>query len=1016
MSEQWIGQLIGQRYRITGWIGRSAVAEVFEAVDTRHPSEKVALKILSHPAILRPDQWDYLQRRFREEARISLQLNGHPHIIEVKGCNTEGETPYLVMELLGVPPFAGTYLSTLLKQEGLLSLDRFFHLGLQICAGLYHAHSFQGEVDGIKIQGVIHRDIKPETIFVLQDPEQGETIKIVDFGIAKLVSDVSYNLGTQVFGFVGTLSHASPEQLRGDTLDQRADIYSLGIVFYECLTGQLPLQPETDSFAGWYEAHNYLSPRSFASVGITHLSPALEKLVLSCLAKDPSGRPDSIQILVKQMTDILMSQPPPASVTEVLPRQRLSKDQERAKKTPVANSSTERRPFDRKSSTPQLSTIGKGRYQVLQSLGGGGMGEVYLALDTHLNKQVAVKVMTANSSVDMQGLIKRFQREIAVSAKLTSPNVVQITDFGTTEAEGGNPFYVMEYLQGQTLGQLLTERSKLPLSQCLRIAIQVCSGLAEAHDHGVAHRDLKPDNIFLVPSTLGELVKILDFGIAKIVNHSEDEKKLTNLTVEGTFLGTLRYASPEQCGLYKVSVDQRTDIYSLGIILYEMLTGSNPFNIEIHSQKSNIRWLDAHVRTEPIPLRHQPGAANLPPELETIVMQCLSKYPEQRFGSIRELEQALQQVWKKDPGRTASGTERLSQPPVGQPETIPAATLDTRLESAHRVKGRDLLRDPTGSVTQSDEPKPKKDPKGFWITLSFLLLICSLIGAVRYAWVKSSPEKKILLQWCMGQKGSDPKDQNTIEAIVVAANLHCRAVFFESDPKITDLNLFSESIESLTPLASLTSLKTLNLADNQVRDLTPLQTLTSLTTLHLTNNRIRDISPLRTLNSLTTLTLGNWREDPAKSYLKGCPPINESNQIEDISPLESLTQLKDLDLGCNPIKTIDSLIKLENLETLNLRNNQIAVIPPLTRLRSLKTLDLGNTQPPGPTSNRIVQVDGLANLPHLEELDLSNNAIQDSSPLSSLTTLKKLILIGNPLNDPTCPVPDPSGTICEIGI
>jgi serine/threonine protein kinase len=1002
MSEQWIGRLIGQRYQVTSWIGQSAVGEVFEAVDTKHSNEKVALKVLSHPAILRPDQWGYLQRRFQEEARINLKLNGHPHIVEIKGCNAEGETPYLVMERLGVPPLAGSYLSTVLKQEGSLPLDRFFHLALQICDGLSYAHSFEGEVDGIPIHGIVHRDIKPDTIFVIQDPEQGEIVKITDFGIAKLLSDLSYNLGTQVFGFVGTLSHASPEQMRGDGLDPRSDIYSLGIVFYECLTGQLPLQPETDSFAGWYEAHLHLAPRSFASAGITHLPSALEKLILSCLAKDPVDRPHSIQTLVNQMRDILR---PPISfnsrATEILPRQYLPQAPEKEKKSP----STERPRFDRKSSTPQLALIGKGRYQVIRSLGAGGMGEVYLALDTLLNKQVAVKVMSTSSSVDKQSLLKRFQREIAISAKLTSPNVVQITDFGTTEEEGGKPFYVMEYLQGQTLGQLLANKGKLHWSQCLRIAIQVCSGLSEAHDQGVAHRDLKPDNIFLVPSTLGELVKILDFGIAKIVDDSEDGTKLTRLTVEGTFIGTLRYASPEQCGFYRVSVDQRTDIYSLGVILYEMLTGSNPFNIQIESPKSrNLQWLDAHLRTEPIPLLNQPGGADLPPELEPIVMRCLNKNPEDRFSSIRELEQALQAIRKKD----STGIIPLPQTPTlgGQPPTVYIPLEPTEKNAPPRApRGEPPL---GGSY-------PQKSRKSFWFAVPPLLLICVLAAGLRFTWVKASPEKRILLQWCMGQTGSNPKDQGTIEAIVVAANLQCRSLLFASDPKITDLDLFNQDppIESLTPLSSLTSLKTLNLADNQVSDLTPLQPLTSLTTLNLTNNRIRDLSPLRTLTALTTLNVGNWREDP-DTTLEGCPPITESNHIEDISPLASLRQLKELDLRCNPVKTLEPLAHLENLETLNLRNNQITVIPPLPRLRHLKILDLGNTLPPGPHNNRIVQVDALASLPQLEDLDLSNNVIEYAAPLASLTTLQRLVLIGNPLID-GCPFPK-NPEKCEIGI
>ena len=291
------------------------------------------------------------------------------------------------------------------------------------------------------------------------------------------------------------------------------------------------------------------------------------------------------------------------------------------------------------------------RYCLEQRIGAGGMGNVYLAMDTRLGQQVALKLLRDTLAVSVP-LQKRFEREAMLCAALKSDHIVDISDYGLTEE--GYPFYVMEYLVGETLGQLLRRELQLPVERTIEIACQVCAGLQLAHQgvrirrEGVVttsdpiqivHRDLKPDNIFLIPTALGELVKILDFGIAKIRNEALE---LTNLT--STFLGTFRYAAPEQLQIEK-NIDGRADIYSLGMILYEMLSGSDPFGFGTEARKtSGVSWGIAHTSQLPQPLRSQPQCKDLPVELEVIVMRCLNKLPEQRFGSVAELSTALQSV------------------------------------------------------------------------------------------------------------------------------------------------------------------------------------------------------------------------------------------------------------------------------------------------------------------------------------------------------------------------------------
>ncbi len=288
------------------------------------------------------------------------------------------------------------------------------------------------------------------------------------------------------------------------------------------------------------------------------------------------------------------------------------------------------------------------RYRLEKCLGVGGMGEVFLATDTILSQQVALKLIK-DTLVSSGELRERFEREVTVCAALKSKHIVEVNDYGVT-AEG-YPFYVMEYLSGKTLGQLLRQQKRLSVERTVGIVSQVCEGLRLAHEGvtlwrdgaaiggkiKVIHRDLKPDNIFLVSTSQGEVVKVLDFGIAKI---RDDSNQQTNLT--RTFIGTFHYASPEQLGI-SPDLDGRSDIYSLGVILYEMLSGTDPFGLGVGvGNTTGVAWARAHASKPPLLLRSQPGLEHLSPALEAVVMRCLQKVPKERFASVDELNQALQ--------------------------------------------------------------------------------------------------------------------------------------------------------------------------------------------------------------------------------------------------------------------------------------------------------------------------------------------------------------------------------------
>lgn len=294
----------------------------------------------------------------------------------------------------------------------------------------------------------------------------------------------------------------------------------------------------------------------------------------------------------------------------------------------------------------------RSRYYLESLIGRGGMGEVYRAFDTHVGRTVAIKIMALTTRArHSRELLKRFEQEISISARFNSPHIVQVTDLGLTDE--GHPYFVMEYLQGETLRKRLRRDHQLSLEQAVPIFVQICEGLHYAHTYGVIHRDLKPENIFLCLGPLGELVKIIDFGIAKITK-SEAGKQWV-LTESGNFVGTLQYASPEQCE--GADIDTRTDVYTLGILLYECLSGVNPFGIDQSSTVSAYRWMDCHINRTPIPIRQHPHCHEILPQVEDILSRCLNKHPSERFSSVIELRNCL----KRALSPISSGNDDLTE-------------------------------------------------------------------------------------------------------------------------------------------------------------------------------------------------------------------------------------------------------------------------------------------------------------------------------------------------------------------
>ena len=312
------------------------------------------------------------------------------------------------------------------------------------------------------------------------------------------------------------------------------------------------------------------------------------------------------------------------------------------------------------------------QYQLLEKLGAGGMGEIYKALDTRLNRTVAIKVLPSAKSGDPERR-RRFLQEAQAASGLNHPSIITIHD---VISDGDTEFMVMEYVQGKTLNDLIPKGGlRVPL--LIKYALQMADALSAAHAAGIVHRDLKPANAMVTESGL---VKVLDFGLAKLtdrgaVTDAGDDRTRTiataPMTVEGSILGTVSYMSPEQAQGKKV--DTRSDIFSFGAVLYEMATGVRAFEGE-----SSLSTLSAILRDEARPMSEV--APDVPPQLEDVIQRCLRKMPDDRWQSMKEIQSALSML-KRESDSGSLYTTRLPGP-LPTPSMGPASRAPKTQASA----------------------------------------------------------------------------------------------------------------------------------------------------------------------------------------------------------------------------------------------------------------------------------------------------------------------------------------------
>ncbi len=309
-----------------------------------------------------------------------------------------------------------------------------------------------------------------------------------------------------------------------------------------------------------------------------------------------------------------------------------------------------------------------GRYQILHPLGVGGMGTVYLCEHTTILKKFAVKVLSPELS-QRPDHVDRFLREARASSMISHPNVVEITDFGQTPS--GAPFFVMEYLEGEDLSEVIEREEALKWGRVRPIMLQICAALQAAHDQGIVHRDMKPGNVLVLEKAgKKDFVKVLDFGIAKVTSQEVKDKTLTQ---SGTVIGTPEYMSPEQG--WGNPVDHRGDIYAVGVILYELLTGRVPF-----TGQSLMEILNRHMYEVP-----DVDVPEIPPEAGKIILKAMQKDRELRFQSMTEMVEALAAVGT---GRaTVEVVDEEIQAPWGQVTARFSATAAPKKSRAPLLLG-----------------------------------------------------------------------------------------------------------------------------------------------------------------------------------------------------------------------------------------------------------------------------------------------------------------------------------------
>lgn len=584
--------------------------------------------------------------RFLDEARIQSQLV-HPGVAQIQEASTDPTgKPYVVLEYvegrnLGEVRHRATQLGTRIAWSEAVAI------GVALTEALAHVHECT-DAAGRPLE-IVHRDLSPQNVMI----GYGGEVKVIDFGTARGENRRCHTVAGVVFAKPG---YVAPEVANNTPGAAPADLYAVGIMLWELISGRRFLTGEASEHMAAVAAGERRPTPLAEEVGAPH---ELDAVVAKLTAHKISGRYGSAR---EAMTDLvaLLKRAPTAPDGERSVRARVAKLIRRLYPAEPARSRAEfgrlvagarhLRPDVPGPVTQAPALVAEGdsallpgtRYRLVRKLGHGAMGTVYEAEHVDLGRRVAIKALTAPGGGSPEAA-ERFRSEARAIAQLRHENLVTVFDFGV--AADGRPFYVMEYLDGEALDERMAREPRLDWTTALSLGVQACRALEAAHGAGVVHRDIKPSNLLVARD--GTL-KLLDFGIALLSAHATVEDGSAEALA---VFGTPEYMAPEQGG---GAADVRSDVYALGAVLYELLTGTLP-----HDGEGAVALLDAKRSKEPEPAGRRAPKRGIPRMLEQTIQKALAREPDARFQSAADLRDALEAALR-EPQLTRQRRRRLT--------------------------------------------------------------------------------------------------------------------------------------------------------------------------------------------------------------------------------------------------------------------------------------------------------------------------------------------------------------------
>ncbi len=572
------GDVLADRYEILSVLGRGGMGVVYKARD-REVEHTVAIKLINPELASRPD----IVLRFKHELILARQIT-HKNVVRIFDIYLSETSKFITMQFV-----AGEDLYSHIAKAGKLPVDEACAIFRQSLLGLSAAHE----------EGIVHRDLKPHNIMVSSD---GHAC-LMDFGVASSVETAGM---TRTGVLMGTPDYMSPEQARGEKADSRSDIFSMGVILFEMLTGALPY-PGANSISKLIKRTREKAP------DIRELNPAIPEYLAGIVARCLEIRPEERYTTAAEILEDL-----DARIVFCEPR--------------VAHNSVS----DSSRLAPG-SHFGS-RYRIDSLLGEGAMGTVYKAWDNELGRPVALKLVRSELS-GKPAYFDKLKQEILLASRISHRNILRIHDLGDVD---GLKFISMAYIDGPDLAQLIHKQGRLPVPRALLLATQLCQALAAAHEEGVVHRDLKPQNVLVDQE---DHAYISDFGLATTACDEPGSQ----------IMGTPQYMAPEQVEC--LAVDHRADLYAFGLILCEMVSGDLPFKSE-----TAVQTMFQRVTQAP---RH-PKLLNpdMPDALAAVILRCLEKDPALRYQNANEI---LANLATADQDSIAP----LPQPAAPLPELVP---------------------------------------------------------------------------------------------------------------------------------------------------------------------------------------------------------------------------------------------------------------------------------------------------------------------------------------------------------